>query len=77
LNADLLLYIGSNIIFGAGNVFLEYYWRKPAESGRSFIKYQRQIGAGSFFLINSMVGRMPKDAILQNVKSSETVRTDM
>ena len=24
-----------------------------------------------------MVGRMSKDAILQNVKSSETVRTDM
>jgi len=35
------------------------------------------IRAGSVFLIKSMVNRLPKDAILQNVKSSEIVRTDM
>jgi len=35
------------------------------------------IRAGSVFVIKSMVGRMPKDAILQNVKSSESVSTDM
>jgi len=58
-------------------MFLEYHCRKPAESGRPFVKYERQIRAGSVFVIKSMVSRMSKYAILQNVKSSESVSTDM
>jgi len=39
------------IIIGAENVFPEYYWRKPAESGRPLMQYERQIRAGSVFFL--------------------------